>query len=79
MKRQFVAAAVIAAAVLAACAETGKQRYILMEDSDGAAYRLGPGFSELDAIKAATKHCKYMGRKAVLRRSDDTTAAFDCK
>ncbi len=66
-------------ALLAGCAETGRQRHILIEDSHGAAYRLSRSFSELDAIKAAARHCDQMGRKAVLRRSDKQTAAFDCK
>jgi hypothetical protein len=69
----------VVSAVLAGCAETGKQAHIMMEGSDSAAYRLSKDFTKLDAIKAATRHCKYMGRKAVLRRSDATTAAFDCK
>ncbi len=66
-------------ALLAGCAESGRQRHILIEDSHGAAYRLSANFSELDAIKAAAQHCETMGRKAVLRRSDKQTAAFDCK
>jgi len=66
-------------ALLAGCAESGRQGHILIEDSHGAAYRLSRNFSELDAIKAATDHCQTMGRKAVLRRSDKQTAAFDCK
>jgi len=79
MKASILSTVIVASALVAGCAEGGKQSHILMEDTDSAAYRLSAGFSELDAVKAARKHCTYMGRKAVLRRSDASTAAFDCK
>lgn len=69
----------VVAALAPACVEHSKQDQVLIGDADGVAYRLSRNFSELDAIKAARRHCKSVGRKAVIRRSDETTAAFDCK